>query len=215
VQHPKQPWTPVARGVKTFRELTTTNTAFRFACLDDAPSIVALVESAYRGDSSRVGWTTEADILGGQRTDMDEVTAIINSASARLLLAHCNEQLTGCVLVRDENSSAYIGMLAIRPDYQAHGLGRKLLGRAEQYAYETWGATVARMTVIIQREELIRYYERRGYCRTKHREPFPYGDPRFGLPKRPDLEFIVLEKQLSSNTGIRAVPNCGTDAGRQ
>jgi hypothetical protein len=54
------------------------------------------------------------------------------------------------------------------------------------------------MTVIVQREELIQYYERRGYCRTEQREPFPYGDPRFGLPKRPDLEFIVLEKQLDS-----------------
>jgi len=178
--------------------LTNTYTEFRFASLDDAPDVVALVESAYRGDSSRVGWTTEADILGGQRTDLDEVTSIIHDPTARLILANCNSQLTGCVLVRDEKASAYIGMLAIRPEHQAHGLGRKLLEQAEQCARSTWAAAMARMTVIVQREELIQYYERRGYCRTEHREPFPYGDPRFGLPKRPDLEFIVLEKPLAS-----------------
>lgn len=177
--------------------MANTDIAIRFASLADVPEVVALVESAYRGDSSRVGWTTEADILGGQRTDSNEVTSIIHDVTARLILAHCNERLTGCVLVRDEKSSAYIGMLAIRPEHQSHGLGRKLLEQAEEYARSTWAAATARMTVIVQREELIQYYERRGYCRTEHREPFPYGDPRFGLPKRPDLEFIVLEKQLS------------------
>src|SRR4051794_13241714 len=42
---------------------------FREAGPADLGAIVALVESAYRGESSRAGWTTEADLLDGQRTD--------------------------------------------------------------------------------------------------------------------------------------------------
>jgi ribosomal protein S18 acetylase RimI-like enzyme len=143
-----------------------------------------------------VGWTTEADLLSGQRTDEDEVTTIIRDPTAQLLLAFCDTHLVGCVLVRKEGASAYVGMLAIRPEQQARGVGRQLLAEAEQTARTAFAATRARMTVIIQREELIRWYERRGYHRTERREPFPYGNARFGLPKRSDLEFLVLEKPL-------------------
>jgi ribosomal protein S18 acetylase RimI-like enzyme len=173
---------------------------FRVACPADAGDVVTLVESAYRGDVSRKGWTTEADILDGQRTDLDEVSSIIGDPSARIVLACAGEELLGCVMLRDERLSAYIGMLAIRPDFQACGLGRNLLEEAERYAQGQFSANRARMTVIIQREELIQWYERRGYVRTSRREPFPYGNPRFGLPRRPDLEFIVLEKPLPSGT---------------
>ena len=174
------------------------NIEFRVASPSDAPAIVALVESAYRGDVSRKGWTTEADLLGGQRTDADEVREIIGDPAARFILAVSGIELMGCVVLRDETSSAYIGMLAIRPDCQAAGLGRQLLEEAERCARTAFCATKTRMTVIIQREELIRWYERRGYQRTERREPFPYGNQRFGLPKRPDLEFIVLEKRLEA-----------------
>ena len=180
------------------------NIEFRTACPADTPAIVALVESAYRGDVSRKGWTTEADILDGQRTDSDEVLEIINDSSARLILAQSEAALLGCVVLRDEGSTAYIGMLAIRPDCQASGLGRQLLEEAERCAQTAFSATKARMTVIIQREELIKWYERRGYERTEHREPFPYGNSRFGLPRRTDLEFIVLEKRLNSTIGVTA-----------
>ena len=168
----------------------------RFARLPDRQNIVALVESAYRGEVSRSGWTTEADILGGQRTDLDEVSAILRDEAARIVLACSGQDLLGSVMLRNEGASAYVGMLAIRPDCQARGLGRKLLEEAERCARAIFAAKKVRMTVIVQREELIQWYERRGYCRTAQREPFPYGNPRFGLPKRADLEFIVLEKQL-------------------
>jgi ribosomal protein S18 acetylase RimI-like enzyme len=190
-------WTMGHVGYKTHPELTEPRIEFRIALPEDAPQIVALIESAYRGDDSRAGWTTEADLLGGQRTDQDEVSTIIDEPSADFILAYSEQGLLGCVLLRDERSAAYIGMLAIRPDCQASGLGRKLLTEAERRAQTLFSAIKARMTVIIQREELIQWYERRGYSRTDRREPFPYGDPRFGLPKRPDLEFIVLEKLLA------------------
>jgi ribosomal protein S18 acetylase RimI-like enzyme len=174
------------------------NIEFRIALPGDTTAVVALVESAYRGDASRKGWTTEADILDGQRTDAEEVLEIIDDSSARLILALAGTELMGCVVLRDEVSSAYIGMLAIRPDYQASGLGRRLLEEAEHCAQAKFFATKTRMTVIIQREDLIEWYERRGYVRTERREPFPYGNPRFGLPKRADLEFLVLEKRLNA-----------------
>ena len=171
---------------------------FRLARLSDASDIVALVESAYRGEISRKGWTTEADLLDGQRTDPAEVEDFVGDSSARLIVAASENGILGCVVLRDEGATAYIGMLAIRPESQACGLGRQLLEQAEQCARKTFDATKTRMTVIVQREELIRWYERRGYRRTQHREPFPYGNPRFGLPRRADLEFMVLEKELEN-----------------
>lgn len=175
----------------------TSSVNFRFAQLSDIDAIVALVEASYRGDSSRVGWTTEADLLGGQRTDVGEITGIINDPHARLLLASADGVLVGNALVRRQPLAAYIGMLAIRPQHQASGLGRQLLSEAEQVGIREFSAKKAWMTVIVQREELIRWYERRGYVKTGQHEPFPYGNPRFGLPKRDDLEFIVLEKTLA------------------
>jgi GNAT superfamily N-acetyltransferase len=172
------------------------STPFGAATIGDASSIVALIESAYRGETSRAGWTTEADLLEGQRTDLEEVTRLIADPSSVIILATSGEDLLGCVLVQDEGPCAYIGMLAIRPDLQARGLGRQLLAEAERCARARFHAMRTRMTVIVQREELIQWYERRGYFRTPHRLPFPYGNTRFGLPTRPDLEFLVLEKQL-------------------
>lgn len=171
---------------------------YRYATIEDCDEVVALVESAYRGDGSRVGWTTEADLLGGQRTDAEEVDSILHEDGARLLLAAEGGRILGCVAIRREPTGAYIGMLAVRPGLQAKGLGKRLLGEAETLACRELDATHVRMTVIEQRTELIAWYERRGYRKTGHTEPFPYGDPRFGLPKRDDLRFIVLSKALES-----------------
>lgn len=168
----------------------------RFATIADCSAIVALVESAYRGESSRAGWTTEADLLDGQRTDMEEVTQLLTDPEARLIVADQGDQLLGNILLRREADSAYIGMLAVSPQLQAQGLGRQLLTRAEEVAVHTFGLHRAHMTVIAQRAALIAWYTRRGYVVTPERQPFPYGNPRFGLPRRPDLEFVVLEHTL-------------------
>jgi ribosomal protein S18 acetylase RimI-like enzyme len=179
---------------------------FRSARLEDVEAIVQLVESAYRGDSSRVGWTTEADLLDGQRTDGEEVASLTGDNDARLLLAHLEHQLVGCVLVRCSDAHgaptmhaqrvAHIGMFAVRPTLQSRGLGSALLAHAEHVARSELGVLRAEMTVIEQRRDLLPWYERRGYCRTGATEPFPYGNPRFGLPRRPDLRFLVLAKEL-------------------
>jgi ribosomal protein S18 acetylase RimI-like enzyme len=159
--------------------------------------IVALVESAYRGEASRAGWTTEAHLLDGQRTDAGGVLATIGHPRERIILAFDGDALVGSVLLRDEGGgSAYVGMLAVRPLLQARGTGRALLAEAERIAASDLGATTMRMTVIPLRTELVAWYERQGYRATGEQEPFPYGDERFGRPRRDDLYFVVLKKAL-------------------
>jgi ribosomal protein S18 acetylase RimI-like enzyme len=158
---------------------------------------VALVESAYRGEASRAGWTTEAHLLDGQRTDAAGVLATIGHPRERIILAFDGDALVGSVLLRDESGgSAYVGMLAVRPLLQGRGTGRALLAEAERIAASDLGATTMRMTVIPLRTELVAWYERQGYRATGEQEPFPYGDERFGRPRRDDLYFVVLKKAL-------------------
>jgi len=172
------------------------------ALTTDVGDVVALVESAFRGETSRAGWTTEADLLDGRRTGPDEIEAIVADPGQRiLLLRDAGDELVASVVLRRDRDSAWLGMLAIRPVLQGRGTGRAMLAAAEGWVAEHWGARRMRMTVIAQRAELIAWYERRGYRRTGETAPFFYGDPRFGLPKRDDLYFVVLEKTL---TGISA-----------
>lgn len=174
--------------------------SFRQAGQSDASELVALINSAYRGDSSRKGWTTEADLLDGQRTDTPAIEEILASAQKCLLVAVSSRgSIDGCVLLERQGGgskgSAYLGMLTVRPELQARRLGRELLEAGERHCVRAWEAARIEMTVIQGRDELIAWYLRRGYRRTGERRPFPSHDPRFGLPRRP-LEFEVLEKTL-------------------
>lgn len=169
---------------------------FRSATADDVPQVVALVESAYRGDVSRAGWTTEADLLDGQRTDPEDVAGIVADPAGRVVMVERDGSPLACFQLEHRGDHAYFGMFAVRPDLQGGGVGRAALAEAERIARDEWGAADLRMTVIVQREELIAWYERRGYHRTGERKPFPYGNERFGRPRRDDLEFEVLSKAL-------------------
>ena len=163
----------------------------------DIPALHALIESAYRGESSRAGWTTEADLLGGQRTDPDDLADILADPKQVLLTAWRADELLGCVLIADRGEgTGYFGMLSIRPTLQGGGLGRKLVGAAEAALADRYGARRVRISVFPQRDTLIAWYERLGYRRTGDTLPFPYGNPRFGLPKRDDLYFVVMEHEL-------------------
>jgi hypothetical protein len=71
-----------------------------------------------------------------------------------------------------------------------------IIEEAQRSARETWGAREMHMTVISVREDLIAWYERRGYRRTGRTTPFPYGDERSGIPLRDDLHFELLVKEL-------------------
>ena len=174
---------------------------FRAATPDDIDAIVALVTSAYRGDASRAGWTTEADLLDGNRIDPDVLRGDILRSGSRVLLAERtnddgSHELLGCAHVSIEDGAGYFGMFSIRPDLQGGGIGKLLLAEAERVVRDDWKLQAMRMTVIDVREELIAFYERRGYRRTGIKKPFPATDPRFGIPRRNDLRFEVLEKPL-------------------
>ncbi|KAA2285226.1 GNAT family N-acetyltransferase [Arenimonas fontis] len=169
---------------------------FRAATAADVDAIVALVESAYRGEASRAGWTTEADLLDGRRTGADDVSAQIGRPQSRILLAERQGRLVACAHVAVEDGAGYFGMFAVAPCLQGGGIGRQVLAEAERIVREDYGQALMRMTVIDLREDLIAWYQRRGYRRTGVHKPFPYGDERFGLPRRGDLRFEVLEKAL-------------------
>lgn len=194
----------------------------RPATPDDAAAVVALVQSAYRGDASRAGWTTEADLLGGQRADEDMVRALVGAPGSTLLVLDDSDHrddgddrddvgdgddavtasrggaLLACCHVEERpGGTCYVGMLAVRPDAQARGLGRIMLAAAQERARGA-GARRLEMTVIAQRTELIAWYERNGFVDTGERSPFPYGDERYGLPRRPDLEFRHLARPVTA-----------------
>lgn len=169
----------------------------RPAVQDDVPALHRLIEGAYRGDAARAGWTHEADLLGGQRTDEAELRDILADASRIILLAEVDGALTGCVQTANQGEGlAYLGLLTVDPIRQAAGLGRRLIGAAEAEAAARFGATRMEMTVIRQRAELIAWYERRGYRLTGEVRPFPLDDERFGVPQTRELAFVVLEKAL-------------------
>ena len=172
-------------------------TLIRTATTADLETIHALVERAYRGDAARAGWTHEADLLDGQRTDRAALTEILTDPTQRLLVAEMDGRLAGCVQVSSRGQSlAYLGTLSVEPALQAGGLGRRLIEAAEREAAHAFGAARMEMTVIRQRAELIAYYERRGYALTGEERPFPYGNERFGRPRTGDLAFVVLAKEL-------------------
>lgn len=174
--------------------------SFRHATHEDIPALVALVESAYRGDASKQGWTTEADMLGGRRTGPDDIQACIDRTRSVILVAErdadTGPELIACAHVAVEDDAGYFGMFSVRPTQQGGGIGKVVIAEAERIVREDWGLPAMRMTVIDIRDELIAFYERRGYRRTGIKKPFPYGDARFGEPKRDDLRFEILEKAL-------------------
>ncbi|WP_447036038.1 GNAT family N-acetyltransferase [Streptomyces sp. DSM 118878] len=174
---------------------------FRDAEPADADALVTLIESAYRGDASRAGWTTEADILEGQRTDPQGVIEVIDSPRSRLLAVERDGALIACCQLEHRGEHAYFGMFAVSPAQQGAGLGKVIIAEAERVAREEWDAREMHMTVISVRDDLIAWYERRGYRRTGKMTPFPYGDERFGIPQRADLEFELLVKDLVPDMG--------------
>ncbi|GGT90779.1 GNAT family N-acetyltransferase [Streptomyces violascens] len=170
--------------------------SYRAATEADVEALVPLIESAYRGDSSRAGWTTEADILQGQRTDPEGVRAVITSPGSKLLTVERGGELVACCQLEHRGDAAYFGMFAVSPALQGAGLGKQIIAEAERTVRAEWGVSEMHMTVISVRDELIAFYERRGYRRTGKMTPFPYGDERFGVPQRDDLEFELLVKKL-------------------
>jgi GNAT superfamily N-acetyltransferase len=173
---------------------------FRFAGSDDVAAVVALVQSAYRGDTSRAGWTYEADLVAGQRLDADMLASILDDPATEVLLAEHDRLVACCQLGRPgADGTASLGLFAVDPGRQGGGLGRRVLAEATRVA-AGWGATSLAIEVIDLRHELIAWYGRRGFAPTGEIRPFPYGDERFGVPLRDDLRFMVLAAPVGTTT---------------
>ncbi len=183
----------------TAASLPMPHLSFREADAADAAPIAALVNSAYRGDSSRAGWTTEADLLAGARTDAAEVLRLLAEPGAMMLLCLQGDDLVGSVhLKKTDARSAYLGLFVVRPTLQGGGIGKQFIAAAERIATARFGIRRMWMTVITVRSELIAYYERRGYRRTGQLQPFP-GDAGGSVPTVANLQLEVLEKHLDDS----------------
>ena len=185
---------PIAIGVQIlWFDLTCGMPEITPASLADVPQLNALINSAYRGESSRQGWTTEADLLDGVRSDEGLLRDAINNPDTVFLKYVENGDILGCVRLDTHGKKLYLGMLTVSPKLQGKGIGKELLAAAEREALRQ-GCSSIYMTVISIRSELIDWYERHGYLRTGERKPFITEDARFGMAKVP-LEFEVLEKK--------------------
>jgi ribosomal protein S18 acetylase RimI-like enzyme len=157
--------------------------------------IVALVNSAYRGESSKRGWTTEADLLDGTRTNKADIEGLIAQEGSMILLCIEGDGIIGCAHLELRGTACELGMLVVKPSLQSRGIGKQLMKAAEVMARKAWRVKRITMSVISVRHELIAYYERRGYRRTGRKKPF-VADDTHGFPKSQPIEFEVLEKDL-------------------
>jgi ribosomal protein S18 acetylase RimI-like enzyme len=166
------------------------------ASINDAPALDILVNSAYRGESSKQGWTTEADLLDGTRTDATGIQEVIETPNTTVLKYVEQNSILGCVELRKDGSKLYLGMLSVKPSIQGKGIGKELL-KASEVEAKNQNCTTIYMTVISIRKELIDWYVRHGFSLTGEKKPFSFNDPRFGQPKQ-ELEFVVLEKSIKN-----------------
>jgi ribosomal protein S18 acetylase RimI-like enzyme len=177
----------------------------RNASLADLEQLVSLINGAYRGESGRRGWTTEAELISGQRVDREMIADLLKLPNSYVIVVEDSSRLeaslVGCIHLQSETLETGVvrgrfGMLTVSVERQNEGVGDRLLEVAEAFARERFTATEMSMYVISIRDTLIAWYTRRGYRNTGERAPFPYGDLRFGQPLREDLEFIVMSKRL-------------------
>jgi ribosomal protein S18 acetylase RimI-like enzyme len=161
---------------------------------EDVSALNVLINSAYRGESGKQGWTTEADLIEGTRIDVDELIEILKDPKATILKYVDDGEILACVELIQEEDKLYLGMLTVSPLLQGKGIGKELLIVAEQEAQKRNYNKIV-MQVISVREELMDWYVRHGYTHTGERKPFHFTEAKFGQPKQP-LEFVVLEKMI-------------------
>jgi ribosomal protein S18 acetylase RimI-like enzyme len=168
----------------------------RLATTADCESLAVLINNSYRSELACQGWTNENDLIDGLRTNVDDLQKIINATKSIILIFfdQTKQILIGCIHLQDKSEikTAYLGMLAVRPDLQTRGYGKFILSVAEKYSISKWNVDYTELKVIIQRTELIDYYNRRGYTEVGQHQPFQ--PSAFGYPKRDDLELCTMRK---------------------
>ena len=174
---------------------------WRVATAADVPALVVLIRAAYRGEASRGGWTSEADLVQGERIDDDGVARIIDAPGSAMLVVGEDREPTACCQIDDRGGGvAYLGTFAVRPRCQAGGLGRALIAEAERFAVGRLGADTLEIAVLAQLPALVAWYERRGFAATGETRPFD-DDPPYARTLRDDLRFVVMRKPLGERAG--------------
>lgn len=170
---------------------------FYKAEISDTSAIVQLINSAYRGETSRAGWTTEADLLEGLRTTTQQVAGIIKRDDAFILIGVLNDQIVATICCEWQaiggNNTAHFGMIAVKPNQQNKGFGKQIIKAAEAMTTRQWRVVGFHMSVISIRHELIAFYERLGYQRTGEFRDFPQ-EPELWQPKVEGLNLQYLAK---------------------
>jgi ribosomal protein S18 acetylase RimI-like enzyme len=166
---------------------------------EDIPALVKLLNDAYRGEASKQGWTTEADMVAGDlRTDEVNMNELMQMPGATFLkyvndeIGSDSNRIEGCVFLHKREGKLYLGMFCVSPALQNKGIGKQIMATAERYALQH-NCPAVFMRVISIRHELIEWYERQGYHKTGEIQPFD--DTKFGTAKQP-IDFIVLQKDL-------------------
>lgn len=167
-----------------------------YAVKEDVPQIVDLLNSAYRGERSQQGWTTEAHLIAGDvRTDEEDVLRVLTQPGSVILkYTDAENNIIGTVNLQQHDRGVYLGMFAVSPSSQGAGIGKKLLKAADEHAKKVGSATIY-MSVISVRTELIDWYKRHGYAETGERKPFKEDD--LTGKHLQHLEFLILEKQIA------------------
>jgi ribosomal protein S18 acetylase RimI-like enzyme len=175
--------------------MTQGTLSFRRARGEDADIVAALVNSGYRGEASKQGWTTEADLLDGVRTDAADVRKLIEAHDSMIYLCLQGAEIIGSVHLQNAHGGVgYLGLFVVKPTLQGTGIGKQFMLAVERAAQFAWGIRKMTMTVITVRTELLAFYERRGYRRTGKFIPFPADDQH--VPKMAGLQLEYLEKYL-------------------
>jgi GNAT superfamily N-acetyltransferase len=173
-----------------------TNLNIYLAIIADAKQIEILINTAYRSETAKLGWTHEADLIAGNVRVNDAMVLENLNAKDSVFLKYINEQneIIGCVNLKQNENKLYLGMFSVQPMLQGNGVGKKLLLAAEEYAVHV-GSNSIYMTVISLRTELIHWYKSKGYKETGEMQAF-VEDAITGnhLQK---LGFITLEKLLN------------------
>jgi GNAT superfamily N-acetyltransferase len=174
---------------------------FHKAELVDAEAIAKLVNAAYRGETSRKGWTTEADLLDGLRTTTAEVGKIIKSERAFILIGVLKDEVVATICCEWQElafkNTVHFGMIAVKPSLQNKGYGKTLIQAAEAICLREWRVVGFHMAVISIRHELIAFYERLGYVRTGEFSDFPQ-NPDMWQPKVEGLNLQYLAKLVGA-----------------